>query len=574
MKGPIRSVQKHPGVFLTMLALIFIGAAGLVVLASMLGWPRQIFQFEQPTPEELPAEDDIAGWVSFDRDSYSVGETVTYRVRVLYRDELVDPDLDSFRRSVGFAPFERREVSERQRTMAEGVKEYVVEYVLQGVSVEPHSTYQLNPLVIYYSSSRTAGGELQSLRIQPPPIHISGYYPRDVSRIPLQGLKGEIRDPTRVRQALMGVSGGLILTLAILLLWRSGRKRRQVELSEPERLWQDFHELNRASLDNRAYLLSCEKIFTHLLQSGSQVSPVRFWSGTEPEDTIWRDAAARARVLFSQIYRPSMPTDEDAERITALLDEMFTSMVMEKRLQREKQPSVFSRLLQQPDVLAKSGIFVVLAALMLILAAQPALWFSPGLARYNEAVRLVKDETTRMEGTFELSDLGEQVEDGAIRAAALYNSATITANLGLSTDTEASQEELLAALFQEDHSLVMMFHELDEGQRLEILEMLSRRAESLRRAEVDLKTAVRANPYDQDIRRNLEIVIKNRKAVLDAVAEFFAYRDGQIELREGFEVGDDLLEAFIDLMKEMEMPEEYAEDAGKDDKGYHILERF
>jgi len=437
-----------------------------------------------------------------------------------------------------------------------------VEYVLQGVSLEPHSTYQLNPLVIFYSSKRTAGDQLQSLRIQPPPIHISGYYPRDVSRIPLQGLKGEIRDPTRVRQALMGVSGGLILTLAVLLLWRSGRKRRQVELSEPERLWQDFHELNRASLDNRAYLLSCEKIFTHLLQSGSQVSPVRFWSGTEPEDTIWRDAAAQAHVLFSQIYRPLMPTDEDAERTTALLDEIFSSMVMEKRLQREKQPSVFSRLLQQPDVLAKSGIFAAFAALMLTLAAQPALWFSPGLARYNEAVRLVKDETTRMEGTFELSDL------------ALYNSATITANLGLSTETEAPQEELPAALFQENHSLVMMFHELNEGQRLEILEMLARRAESLRQAEVDLKTAVRANPYDQDIRRNLELVIKHRKAVVDALTEFFAYRDGQVELREGFEVSDDLLEAFIDLMKEMETPEEYAEDAGKDDRGYHILERF
>jgi hypothetical protein len=557
-----------------MVAAAAIGAAGVLVLASMAGWPRQVFHFEQPRPpEELPADARIAGWASFDRDSYAIGDTTTFQVRILYRDELVEPDFDTFRRSISISPFDRRAVTERRRALPGGATEHVLEYALQGVSVEPHSTYRLNPLVLYYSNEAAPDTELQAVRIQPPPVYIGGHYPPDVSTTPLLRLKGQIRDPTVIRQTVMGISGGLLLVLAGLLLWRFGRRRRQTELSEPERLWQRFHELDPGSQSPRDWLVSCEHIFTQLLHSRGGVSPRAFWSGVDPAEQFWKDAAVSGRAAFGRIYRPEPLTDEDVGHGQALLERLFSSTVAEERLRREQEPSAFTRLRRQPAVVTVSGLFVALAAAMLILAAQPALWLSKGVAQYNQAVHLAQDDGKKLEAAGEFTALGENVADVAVRAAALYNSATITADLGLAGGPPRYQNALNEVLFQEHLSLVTMFHELEEGDRLEVLEALSKRGEALRQAEVDLKSAIRTDPLDESISRNLEIVVKHRKAVVDSLMEYLAAQEGGVEPGVSPEASKEK-ETLIDVLKRMELPAEHVEDAGKDDRGYHVMEHF
>lgn len=567
-------IRQHPWAITALVAAICIASGALAVYASWTGQPRQIFGFEAPPPAELAPGVAIAGSASFDRDSYAIGAPVIFRVRLLYRRDLVEPDLDSFKRSINLSPFERRAVTERQQTLAGGVTEYVLEYAMQGVSVEPHGTYQMNPLVVYYTSEKGRGAGVQTLRIPPRAVHIGGYYPADVSAIPLQEQKGEIRDYPRARQAVTGVSGVVLLATAGFLLWRAGRRRPDAELSHAERLWRTFHDVPRGSMSSRAYLVSCELIFTQLLHARTAVSPRAFWSGVNPQEPAWAEAAATARVLFSRAYRPDPPLDDDVARSAALLDELFSSTVAEERLRREQSPSTLYRLKQQPAILGVSGALIGFAAFMLVLSARPDMWFSDRLARYNLAVRLAEERPRVMEAAEEFSAIGESLEDGIVKAAALYNSATLRATLSLAAGPAERQEELNTVLFQPGRSLYEMFHELDEGQRVETVDMLSRRAEALGNAEVDLKTAIRANPQDEDIGRNLEIVIKHRKAVHDSLVEFLAGQEGAFAPGEGRESADELAESLIDVLKMMQLPAEHVEDAGKDDTGYHVRERF
>jgi hypothetical protein len=565
-------LRRHPRISIALAAVAPVAAAGVLVFASLSGRPRPIFSFEPRQLERLPDGVGIAGTATFDRASYAIGDLLTYTVRILYRGELVDPELDAFKRTISVSPFERRALDERHESVAGGVTEYVLQYALQAVSVEPHTTYDLGPLVLYYSTEQTPDAELQALRIEPARVHIGGYYPADVSATPLQALRGEIRDPRRLRQAVMIASGTLLLALTALLLWRAVRRRRQTELSEPERLWQEFHGLDRAALGTRNYLVSCERLFTRLLQARARVSPGAFWSGVDPQEALWKDAASRGRELFSRIYQSDPLTDEDGERATTLLDELFSSTVAEERLRREQVPSAFGRLRRQPIVLAAGGLFVVLAAAMLVLAARPDLWFPDRMARYNRAVRLAEGERKLAEAAGEFSAIGEATADPVLGAAAFYNAGTLTANASLSAPLGPGQEELNSVLFQQQLSLTAMFHELDEGQRIATVEMLSRRAEALMQAEVDLKAAMRIDPGDEDTSRNLEVVIKHRQAVLDSLKEFLEAQ--QFEPGEGRKPTDEMSESLVDVLKMMELPAEHVEDAAKDNTGYHVRERF
>ena len=557
-------------------ALAAVGAAlasGLVVGASMTGWPKQIFRFTQAPPEALPKGTDIAGWASFDRDSYFIGETIRYRARILYRRDRIAPNLDTFMRSLPFFPFEKREGRETKRRLDGDIEEYRLDYVLHGVKVEPPRTYQLDPAVVFYQPKTTSTGQLQSIRIPTPAIHITEYYPRDVSAIPLLALKGTIHDPARFRQWLIGVSGGILLALAGFLLWWFARRRRADELSEPERLWREFHEIDRASGDARAYLLRCEKIFSRLLQTRTRTSPRALWAGDYPKDAFWQDAAAKAHRGLRDLYQRSSLSEDDVRRISGLLnlDAIFSSIVAEDRLRREKEPSFAARLRRQPRVLAAGGLCVVMAALMFVLAARPGVWLSPDVVRYNRALTALSGDIPLIEDSFTMSAVGNRVEDGTIKAAALYNAGTALAHLKESRDTPLREMELFEALFNNKASLVAYLDTPEE------IEQFLKSEKWLRQAEGNLQEAVRADLRDEDIRRNLELVIKRHRAVLGALRALFEASRGGAARKgaKGIKLKDSQRKAIVDVLN-MKWPDKFKDEKGegKKDKGYGVSEHY
>lgn len=534
----------------------------LLITASVTGWPHHMFSFEQDAPETLPRDVKIAGWAAFDHDSYVPGQPIRYRARILYRDDEVVPDLDQFVNSVIFSPLEKRESFVSGRRMAGNVREYVLEYILQGVEVEPHARYQLDPVVLFYKMTDGSARNLQSLRIPTPAVYFTGHYPMDVSTIPLKPLKREVDDLYGVRQSVIATTGGILAFLGLFLLWQYGRRRKVDELSGTEVLWREYHDINRSSADMRNRLLKFEGIITRLLQLRAGMTPTAFWTDAAPEDAYWRDFAEVMRRKLLGAYQPGEIDREEVDAVAHGLDQAFSDLVQQDRLKIEQQPTFMRRLVLQPRVLAYSGTSLALAIVMFSLSAMPELWAAPDVILYNDVVIGLSSETPLIEESLPLEEVGGQSDNLLVKAAAYYNAGTIRAHLRPSEFPPMLEAELLEVVFQEKLTLDEYID--DEASA----EMLFASAGWLLKAREDLQEAVRADPSDEDIIRNLELVIKRHKAVVAAIDSLFeAMENADIKAKTK-------LETMVDVLN-LEWPDEVEEkDDEKATSTYKISERF
>lgn len=560
MKHVIRIVRQHPYLSLTVAVVTLSLLSAGVVAASLRGWPRALVSFEDTNRQALSADADIGGWVTLGRDSYFVGDTVRYTVHLLYRPDRVTPDLQMLERSLSFLPFEKIEVRGTVNKSTGGLREAALEFTLQGVDVLPGATYPLEPARVYYMPAGAKKPSPTPVRLERPAIHVSSYYPPDVSQIALHDIRGTVGEQTPLRQGILGGSAIGILVMSGLLLWRFGRRRRAAELSEPERLWQAFRALDREALGSRDYILNCERIFTRLLRWRTRMHPWAFWSGRNPEaPSSWNEITVRVRALLSKSYQPGTPAIEDAERIGTLLEDMLLPVVNEERLQRENVPSFVVRLKQQPRVVAVTGASAAIAALLLLLAAQPGLWLSPDLRRYNEMVRAANGERDLDADAQRFAALGKAAETAIVKAAALYNAGTARARLGGPASGKFGEDELLHAVFQRDEPIMNL---LDDQNAID---KLLNAGLALGLAERELKEAVRIDREDEEIRRNLELVGKRQRAVMAAIKQLFNAAGALPPAQR---------DAVIDVLN-MKMPEEFKqEDKGKDNTRYMIMEKF
>ena len=560
MKHIVRIAWQHPYLSLTMaVAILSLLSAG-VVAVSLGGWSRAFVSFENPNRQTLAADADIGGWATLGRDSYFVGDTVSYTVHLVYRSDRVTPDLKMLERSLSFLPFEKIDVRNTVKTRTSSLSEAVLEFTLQGVDVLPGTTYHLEPALVYYIPAREKKPSPTPIRIERPAIHVSSYYPPDVSQIALRDSRGTVGEHAPLRQGILAGSAIGILVMASLLLWRLGRRRHSTELSEPERLWQEFHALNCQALGSRHYILHCERIFTRLLQWRTQTHPWAFWSGTNPQEPAsWNEITARARGLLSKSYQPDTPAIEDVERIGALLKGMLLPVIDEERLRREDVLSFAGRLKQQPRVLTVAGASAAIAVLLLLLAAQPALWLSPDLRRYNETVHAASGDKNLDADAQRFAALGKEVETAFVKASALYNAGTARARLGGPAGSKFGEDEILHAVFQRNEPIKNLLDDQDA------IDKLFSAGLALSTAERELKEAVRVDRQDEEIRRNLELVGKRQRAVMVAIKQLFTAAGALPPAQR---------DAVIDVLN-MKMPEEFkTEDKGKDNTRYMIMERF
>ena len=558
------------GTVATSFVLVFISL--LVVLLSIQGKPELIFPFTDVSSENIGDSEVIRGWADFDKNSYRIGELASLKIRLLWRRDRINPDIETFKNGIGFFPFSRRDIIEQQRLIENGVNEYLLEFILQTVDVDPASSYQLAPPTVYFTTADDSNGELHAYRIDAPQVHIGDYFPPNVSKIPLLDIKGEIDDPVRLQQGVLVLMGSLILILALYMGWQFGRVRSNESLSEPERLWREFHVLIDEPIDIRDYLLRCELIFTHLLMARLKMSPVTFWLGREPDDDIWKDTVNKARDIFYQSYLVDEPDQSAVEEINSLLDYLFSQLIEEERLKTEKVPSFTARLIQQPTVLCICATLILFASIVFVTAAKPMVWSSNDIVKYNNTIKLLRSDEMVEKKYEQISNLVEQVTDDKVKAAALYNAGTFSTTPELIGQDIYQQEALLEVMFQEQRVFLdALLHSLDMEDPFLLVAMIRDSIRFMTQGEAALKAAIRILPDDEAIRRNLELVQKRRNAYAETIKEL---------LQEGEEaegMGELQRQTLIDLEQfmQMEMPEEYAElEEGKDDKDYFILEGF
>lgn len=571
----LNAIRKRPLLITGILGGIVVLLAALVIVASYLAFPDQVFKPGRDDSMELAEGQDISGWSRFDKASYHIGERIHQQLQIIYRKDQVVPDMDSLRRRMSFFPFEQLAVSESVIEHDDNIVEHTLDFELQGVRVDLQESYQIDPFILYYSAADSNDDNVFSQMIQPPPVHISAYYPDNVLDVNLQTIRNPLDTAGPLRQSLMVGAAVILILLIVWTLWYYGRRRKVNELSEEERLWRVFHSMDSTQLDNRTALLNYEQVMTHLIYHQTGVSPESFWSGQNPEDEEWREIAIQARRCLLENYQPEPPTDASIICMKDLLNQRLSSLVTEKRLQIEQGPTYSQRIRQQPGVLTQTGIMLAVALLLLGLAVMPGTWVSNELKQYNEVLANLEAGTAGNEETYlALSAMGDSAKTGTVKSAALYNAGTLRADNAFSMSNRA-QEQLVLRAALGSATVEDLFHALFEDgpfdEETQIVSVLVDGAEQLRRAQLDLQSAVRVDPADVDAQRNLEVSLKRRSTVLAMLGQIRNFYRAQREGEEDEALSD---EGIINLLESQLPEDEEEENTGKNDRGYMILERF
>jgi len=552
---PIKIVNDSPKLFIVISTLLIILIASILVFSSRSSSEIEINDQEEDTGQKFLTENiHIAGWSSLDRDSTHIGEAVNFRISIIYDSSRITPDIEAFERSVDVMPLEKVRFSETIDTLGGNIEKYVLEYTLQAVNIEIDRTYQLDPSIIYYTVKDEA--VLQSLQISSPVIHTISYYPADVSIIELKEIKGKIYGNTYLTRIFLYCGGLFLLSLFILTIWKFCRRRGHSELSKADKLWLEYQIFDKNSADNRSRISDREQIFTRLLEDQTKIKPGIFWAGREPEDTFWKGITGKARNLLRSIYRPALPEDSDVKSISNLLDEAFSFVLSEEKRKSLSESSIIHRLIRQRNIMLLTSGCLMSGVVMLIFAIWPSIWVPQNIQNYNGLIEVVQNEGYRDEIASEFSVLGKEFDDGRLKAASYYNSGTLMADN--------------VQLINEDHLLTLgdVFSDVAADERIiqdaeDLLEILTLNVEIFRQSEMQLMESVRADYFDENIRRNLELVIKRRKAALKMISSLID--TGHIQQVE--------LDEMLNLL-ESQMALEFDVEEGKEAPGYYIGEDF
>ncbi len=570
----INVLQNRPRLIAGLVTALVLVICCLLVIASLLAKPEQYFQPVDAPQQSLSNEQIIAGWVKLDRPSYHVGEVIHQQLRILYRSDKVVPDIDNLRRRMSFFPLENRNLTETVINHPEQIVEYILDYELQAVRVEPQQTYRIDPFILYYTNVDQADDNVFSYTVQTPVVHIGSFYPDNIDRIVLHDIKGALGTANHLRQTIPVGSGILLLAVAGILLWHFGRRRNIQELSEEEQLWRVFISIKSTDLNNRLRLLNYEQVFTRLLYIQTDITPESFWSGLNPDNEEWRPLAIEARKILIENYQADEPDAAGIDTIKSILEKQLAALVEESRLKIEQQPTFGQRISQQPTVITHAGITALFAIVLLAMSAAPNLWLSGELKNYNHIITDVQSGDISENHYLDLSAMGDRSTNNVVKFAALYNAGTLRTENSFSMFNPEDEKLILNTAIRADSVETLFMILLEDGpfdEESQIVTVLLNGVEQLRRAQLDLQAAIRINPYDNDALRNHELILKRRALILQRLGEIRQFYRSQKDGEEQEALSD---QGIINLL-EAELPEDDDEQAsGKDDRGYMILERF
>ncbi|MGK0297513.1 MAG: hypothetical protein ACI9XC_001123 [Gammaproteobacteria bacterium] len=552
MINPARIAEENPRLFIGVIALLIVLLAIAVVVSSRSD--IQLIGVDNNKQAILEEGSYLQGWSSLDRDSAHIGESVNFYINIIYDPAYIEPDVDVFERSVDVMPLEKTLYSETVLNLDGGLKKYILDYQLQVVNVELDTSYQLDPSVIYY----TEIGEsiLKSIQIPSPSIHVTSYYPYDVSAIELKELIGRVSGYSSFTRAFLLTGGIFLILLCAISIWKFCLRKSDSELSIVEVLWLEYQNNDKTNIDNRISIADSERIFTQLLESQTAVKPGMFWNGQDPEDNFWVDVTHKARALLRTIYKPSDPDNNDVSNTSILLEDTFAHVINEEKRTILTEPSFFRRLITQKKIMFISISCLLSGVVLLVFSVWPNTWIPRNILKYNELVERVQNEEYMDEFATQFSDLAKDISDVRLKAASFYNSATLLAVNVQILDVDQMLTE--GGAFSDVAADERVIQDAED-----LLEVLANNVEIYRKSELQLRESVRLDSNDENIRRNLELVIKRRKALLHIINTLLDTGHlQQVEINE-----------LLNLL-ESQMALEFKVEEGKEAPGYYIGEDF
>lgn len=546
-------IENRKWKILTLSGLLIFLIGLFFVFSNRLGSDISLSSQYQ-SPSLLPDDSAISGWSYLDRDSVHVGGIVQLTITVLFDTNKVVPDLDIFEKSIDVLPLERMTIKQSQYFLKDDVTKYVIEFDLQAVNVALDRKYKLDPVVMYYTTPGES--DLKLFEIESPSIHISSYYPSNIEGISLKALKGEITAYTNISRILVGAGGMVIIGMVVFAVFMFCARKLPSKLSEIERLWLIYQKLDPDTQDTRVWLSSAERIFTQIMSVKLGIKPDEFWSGTIPKDIFWKDIMDQARQLLRKMYQINGPDKEHIYEFNEVLSVSFTEILTDERRNVLNQSNLVQRFIHQKKVMILNTSGMVIGMLMLVSAIWPGLWVSDIVIRYNSLLELTQSDENINAAAEGYSILGDEISENEIKAAALYNAATlISSNL---QEIDAEQALSIGDSFTNVGSDEQIIQDTED-----LLFVLTTNIDTYREAELMLRVAIRANTQDEDMARNLEIIIKRRNIVINIINTLI--NTGHIQPQQ--------IDELLDLM-ESQMALEFEMDEGQEAPGYYIGEDF
>lgn len=546
-------IENRKWKILTLSGLLIFLIGLFFVFSNRLGSDISLSSQYQ-SPSLLPDDSAISGWSYLDRDSVHVGGIVQLTITVLFDTNKVVPDLDIFEKSIDVLPLERMTIKKSLYFLKDDVTKYVIEFDLQAVNVALDRKYKLDPVVMYYTTPGES--DLKLFEIESPSIHISSYYPSNIEGISLKALKGEITAYTNISRILVGAGGLVIIGMVVFAVFMFCARKMPSKLSEIERLWLIYQKLDPDTQDTRVWLSSAERIFTQIMSVKLGIKPDEFWSGTIPKDIFWKDIMDQARQLLRKMYQINGPDKEHIYEFNEVLSVSFTEILTDERRNVLNQSNLVQRFIHQKKVMILNTSGMVIGMLMLVSAIWPGLWVSDIVIRYNSLLELTQSDENINAAAEGYSILGDEISENEIKAAALYNAATlISGNL---QEIDAEQALSIGDSFTNVGSDEQIIQDTED-----LLFVLTTNIDTYREAELMLRVAIRANTQDEDMARNLEIIIKRRNIAINIINTLI--NTGHIQPQQ--------IDELLDLM-ESQMALEFEMDEGQEAPGYYIGEDF
>ncbi|MGY8814816.1 MAG: hypothetical protein ACKVHQ_08870 [Gammaproteobacteria bacterium] len=554
MINPFKIAEDKLRLFISVVALLVVLLAIVLLASSRTGSSDQIGGIDKNKEIVLEEGSYIQGWSSLDRDSAHIGEVVNFHINIIYNAEQVEPDIEVFERSVDVMPLEKIRFNDAVIALDGGLKKYVLDYQLQVVNVELDASYQLDPSVIYYTTPGESA--LKSIQVPSPSIHVTSYYPYDVSDISLKGIKGPAPEYSVFTRAFLLLGSILLISLCVICIFKFCIRKSNSELSKTESLWLEYQGNAIDSTDNRVNVSASERIFTQLLEAQTAIKPEIFWSGHDPKEGFWLEISKRARVLLRTIYKPSGPDNNDVSNASILLNDTFAHVIDEEKRITLNEPSLLRRLISQKKIMFISGSCLLSGITLLIFSAWPNIWVPQNILKYNGLVENVQNEEYVDEFATQFADLAKEINDDGLKSAAFYNSGTLLAANVQILDTDQMLTE--GGAFSDVAADERVIQDAED-----LLEVLANNVEIYRKSELQLRESVRLDSKDENIRRNLELVIKRRKAILHIINT----------LMETGHLQQVKIDELLNLL-ESQMALEFKVEEGKEAPGYYIGEDF
>ncbi len=429
-----------------------------------------------------------------------VGEPFEYQIRVVYRQDKVIPDFRQLLRDVNFVPFEQKHKSRtniNEYSYDENINEYFLSYSIVGVDVLPGNTYSFNDISIRYTQIESS--TISSISAQTSPVIIKRYYTDQALDIPLRDLKGTVEDNATVIHGLLITGLFLFFLLSGVLIICVIRKQNVNALSIAEQIQNRYMHVKQTVLNPRTKLIEYEKLILSIFRSYGSKTALGFWqSRILGEDSLWTQSGAAIKPALESAYSDSGPQEQDIQTIETNFDRVYIGIEQQSTeekafLEQKLQGNIRQRIKNNRFNFMAGIMAAIIGFIFLYLSLNQHVWINQDAQIFNHWINSLPDKLLEEEKRHDLNNIDiemlghisdelrvlENTQSDLYRSRYLYNYGTLATIIYKSI-------LLMPPRDQEE--------EVPEPPTFEFPLLL-------------MANSVRFNPEDEDIRRNLEIII-------------------------------------------------------------------